>query len=194
MKQLLKEYYINIYPKDSGIPLTIWIDNCQAYKKGGHSYRIKFEYNGELIPMMMPSMEIPNAIAEKLNIKTSVLNAVKEFCEKNFDVIMAAKDGISTEELKTNIKSVNDTDEVKIEELSNDDYTLTKHSFNGFTLVKNNAAPKYNFVSKDGKLVSSVWFDKCDGGFVNIDGVLIAFVQIDGEWHKLYPNGEIVNI
>lgn len=193
MKQFLKEYYINILPKDSGVPVRIWIDTGQDYLKGGHSYRLKFENNGELIPMLLPSLEIPTRFLNSRKIKYEIVKQVRLFAEKNIEILMLAKDGIDTKTLKDNLKSVND-ETIEIIGNDEDNYTVTGLERQGFRLVKHNSNGKFNFIDKGNNLVSDCWFDKTDGGFIKMGDSLFAFILNDGKWYKLFSDGKIEEI
>lgn len=57
----------NCRPKKTGIPMNIWIDETEAYKRGRHSKRIKFQINKN--PKFQPSnscsMLLDGSIPEK---------------------------------------------------------------------------------------------------------------------------------
>lgn len=95
---------VNYYKEDLNLPVNVWIDESEWYKKGKHSKRIKFQINygdkiiEELMCPMMLDGEIPYKIYKKIiksknwEIKSRDLEKVRCFVLNNFYALDALAD------------------------------------------------------------------------------------------------------
>lgn len=93
MKRFLE--MANYYAEDLDLPVNLWLDEAETYKKGKHSKRIKFQINymdkihDEYMCPMTLDGEIPSKIYKKLSkssewrITTRDLLRVKNFVINN---------------------------------------------------------------------------------------------------------------
>jgi hypothetical protein len=60
----------NIRQKNTGIPMLIWVDNNQSYKKSGHGKRLKFQknYSTKFDSTLQASMQFDGTIVEDTNV------------------------------------------------------------------------------------------------------------------------------
>ena len=93
----------NFYKNQTGLPVNIWIDAAQEYKKGKHAKRIKFQLNtgknigGQATCPMMLNGEIPETLITKVE-------KIKEISAKNYKIISTGGGAILREENVTNLK------------------------------------------------------------------------------------------
>lgn len=92
----------NFYKNQTGLPVNIWVDAAQEYKKGKHAKRIKFQLNTgkniggqETCPMMLNG-EIPKSLITKIenvkDISANEINKVRNFVINNAYALEMAAD------------------------------------------------------------------------------------------------------
>lgn len=78
----------------TGLPVNIWVNDCGVYKNSGHSNRIKFQgdtgdspISRNMLEMTIDGTKIIGDIT-KTKLKTRDLNKVKEFVNRNKDLLL----------------------------------------------------------------------------------------------------------
>ena len=92
----------NFYKNQTGLPVNIWVDAAQEYKKGKHAKRIKFQLNtgknigGQATCPMMLNGEIPKNLITKIEkikeISANEINQVRNFVINNAYALEMAAD------------------------------------------------------------------------------------------------------
>ncbi|MBP5723968.1 MAG: hypothetical protein J6X18_10415 [Bacteroidales bacterium] len=184
----------NLKPKLTGLPVIVWIDETQAYKRSNHnqSYRMKFQQDKDLkdyyswMPLLLPSLEIHES--DKIppcKISQDEVNLVIRWAKLNIVGLMLLKDAkISGRDFKRDYMV--DVDGVKViathidkvpsyKEISDERY--------GYKIVKSDLG-KFNLKNENGHLISpNTWFDKVRN-FEQEGDDIVAYGLIGGEWKK----------
>ena len=182
----------NYPPKDTGLTVTVWVDETQAYKRSNHnqSYRMKFQQDKSItnpnlwMPLLLPSLEIHES--DKLppcKIGNDEVNLVIRWAKLNIEGLMLLKDAkISGKDFKRDYMV--DINGVKVitthvdkvpsyKEISDERY--------GYKIVKSDLG-KFNLKNENGHLISpNTWFDKVRN-FEQIGDEIVAYGLIGHEW------------
>jgi hypothetical protein len=86
---------------DSGLPVNLWLDDSEHYKRAGHWKRIKFQgdYGNKANPGNMFNMTIsenpeimPPEIESKIKLPTKDIEKIKTFVKNNVDLLSKLAD------------------------------------------------------------------------------------------------------
>lgn len=83
----------------SGLPVNLYLDDSQSYKKGGHWKRIKFQADKgnspntrDMIPMSIEDEPRIMAGASRVNLSSSDIEKVRDFVKANKDLLLKLAD------------------------------------------------------------------------------------------------------
>lgn len=159
-----KKVLINEMPALSceltGLPMRIWVDNNETYKLGGHGKRIKFDDGRSNITKEWPSLTIPdfNTVPDKNKIQTASKNIdlLRSFClvnKKPIDDVMDKK--ITFDQFKKEITRIDKNGHPIKKEVP---YYTYKDAGYGYKIVVDSKTGLFNYVNKNGELLSDKWF------------------------------------
>ena len=90
-------YMANFKKHQSGLPVNVWLDEAQTYKKEGHGYRIKFQINRqnqwtnkELATMTIS--DTPEVIGVEHKFSARVIKELEDFVIRNKDLLIQLAD------------------------------------------------------------------------------------------------------
>lgn len=182
----------NYYFQDTGLPVIVWVDETQAYKRSPHnkSYRMKFQQDKDLkdqhswMPLMLPSLEIhENDKIPPCKISKDEVDLVIKWAKLNIQGLMLLKDAkISGKDFKRDYMV--DVNGVKVVTTHLDkipSYKEISDERYGYKIVKSDDG-KYNLKNENGYFISpNTWFDKVRN-FEQIGDEIIAYGLIGHEW------------
>jgi len=91
---------MSTYPqRDTGLPMCIWVDDCGAYKRAGHSQRVKFQPDKrtthlktyEFASMSIKDLQIFN-LPQKHGLSSGDIGKLKLWVTKNRDILLLVAD------------------------------------------------------------------------------------------------------
>lgn len=182
--------------KYTGIKTSLWLDTNGSYKKGGHGKRIKFKADDSTDSSTYATMTIsdnPNIIGDMSgsNLSSKEIRKVSDFVRNNRHLLSSLSDseiGLYTDFIPNAITF--DKNGKPFSRTSSRSYDVVDDSESfGFKTVKS-VDGLFNFINKEGDVVSNVWFD-----------TVIRFDRYGSEicgrgciwkyWYNVYPNGRI---
>ena len=187
-------------PQDTNLPVWVWIDDNQSYKRSGHnqSYRMKFQQDPDIhetrlwMPLLLPSLEIHESdTIPRCKIQQRKINKVIQWAKLNMEALLLLKDAkitgddFTTKYLKklpnVHIKRdhVDNVPSYKVTSDTRFGYTIVKTDDNKFTAVTDdgqtfflNQAAVTFFKGRPGDELYILTNEKDNGGFAAIEAVI----------------------
>ena len=196
----------NYYPEETGLPVTVWIDETQAYKRSPHpnSYRMKFQQDKDLfnyhswMPILIPDLTIHRTDKiPKCKISQRDINKVFQWAQQNMAGLLLLKDAIITgKEFSENYHKPLDGVNVQTDHVDDvPSYAKTGKEMFGFTIVKTDNN-KYNFVDQNDLLLfPEQWFDEVRHFCLNTkDNKPYAYGKIEDDWYSITTDRKLCKI
>ena len=183
--------------KYTGLKTNIWLDTNGTYKNGRHGKRIKFKTGDSTDSSTYTTMTIsdtPKIVGDigGTSLDSKDIKKVKDFVVYNRELLSSLSDseiGFYTDFIPYAI-----TFDKKGRPFSRTSARLNyevvdgSESF-GFSTVKSDDG-LYNFINKEGFVISNVWFDTAIR-FDRYGSEICGRGQIWKYWYNIYPNGAI---
>lgn len=91
---------ITLRKKDSGLPVSLYIDDSLSYKRGKHSKRIKFQTDtgdkpntrGNFSSMTLDGKVVEKTLTKKLEISQKDIEAISNFVVNNYECLSLVAD------------------------------------------------------------------------------------------------------
>lgn len=150
-------------PEETGLPVKLWVDTAQEYKKGGHGHRIKFQYaphitkTKDYATFTIPEKEVKNLPKKYYNIE--LINKINNFVSANEKYICDLADmKISLKIFKENLIKI-DTNGYPIEITKYSDYKVKQKYDKANITVVINKEGKLNCINNITNKLMFDWFD-----------------------------------
>jgi hypothetical protein len=176
----------NLYKHDTGLNNNVWVDKSD--RDSPHSDRVKIQNNysdnitrDDMIPISLHDLKLRNQPNQKINISSEDIKRAQHWVLLNTNML---KD-------KENLVNFDKKDVIKIDKNNNpiypfEGYIKKEVIYPGITAVENNKK-MFNFIDKNGKLLSKMWFRRYD----YVQNKVISVELENGEWYKLTLNGKL---
>lgn len=175
-KEMLNEMP-NLQTVQTGLPYDIWIDKGATYKLGKHWMRIKVrkEKGGDA------TYTIPDHEWKRdEGMSGWEKKMVEKYIEYNEeDLIKLFSKQLTMDQFKSRMVIVNDRGEAVNPE-AKDEWYLYKDAGYGYKIVINSLDGTFNYMNKEGEIMSPQNFDECNP-FLNMKGRLLCQGRVNDE-------------